>query len=62
MKVYVVLIDYADQRPTSVFGVYKQFHTAYQDECRLKKMWRFLRGDDNMIKVRIIDQEVTKER
>lgn len=59
MKVYVILVDYADQRPTKVYGVYKQYHHAYQEERRILNIAETLWGG-NQIKVRIIDQEVTE--
>ena len=59
MKVYVILVDYADQSPTKVFGVYKQYNTAYQEERRLKKIVKTL-WDDNQINTRIMAQEVTE--
>ena len=59
MKVYVILVDYADQRPTKVYGVYKQYRTAYQEERRLKKIAESLWGG-NQIDTRIVDQEVTE--
>lgn len=59
MKVYVILIDYADQHPTKVYGVYKQYRHAFQEEQRLLDISKTLWGG-NQIKVRIVDQEVTE--
>lgn len=59
MKIYVILVDYADQRPTKVYGVYKQYRNAYQEERRILNIAETLWGG-NQIKVRIIDQEVTE--
>lgn len=59
MKVYVVLVDYRSGRDTKVYGVYKQYRHAYQEEQRLldisKTLW-----DGDQIKVRIVNQEVTE--
>ena len=59
MKVYVILVDYADQRPTKVYGIYKQYRNAYQEERRILNIAETLWGG-NQIKVRIIDSEVTE--
>ena len=59
MKVYVVLVDYRDGRDSLVYGLYKQYRHAYQEEQRLLRIGESLWGGD-MIKVRIIDQEVTE--
>lgn len=57
MKVYVVLVDYRNDR-TKVYGVYKQYRHAYQEEQRLLNIVDILSGD--RIKVRIVEQEVTE--
>lgn len=59
MKVYVILVDYADQRPTKVYGVYKQYRHAFQEEQRLLDIDKTLWGEGR-IKARIIDSEVTE--
>ena len=59
MKVYVVLVDYRSGRDTKVYGVYKQYRHAYQEEQRLLNIAETLWGGDQ-IKVRIVDQEVTE--
>lgn len=59
MKVYVILVDYADQRPTKVYGIYKQYRHAFQEEQRLLDIDKALWGEDR-IKVRIVDSEVTE--
>lgn len=59
MKIYVVLVDYYDGRDSLVYGLYKQYRHAYQEEQKLLHIGKSLWGD-NMIKVRIIDQEVTE--
>ena len=59
MKVYVILVDYADQRPTKVYGIYKQYRNAYQEERRILNIAETLWGG-NQIKVRIVDSEVTE--
>lgn len=59
MKVYVVLVDYCSGRDTKVYGVYKQYRHAYQEEQRLLDISKTLWGSDQ-IKVRIVDQEVTE--
>lgn len=62
MKVYVVLIDYRSSRDIKaygVYGVYKQYRHALQEEQRLldisKTLW-----DNDQIDVQIIGQEVTE--
>lgn len=57
MKVYVILVDYRNDR-TKVYGVYKQYRHAYQEEQRLLNIVDILSGD--RIKVRIVEQEVTE--
>lgn len=59
MKVYIVLIDYKNGYDTKVYGVYKQYRHAYQEEQRLLNITDTLWSGDQ-IKVRIIDQEVTE--
>ena len=59
MKVYVVLVDYKSGRDTKVYGVYKQYRHAFQEEQRLLDIGETLWGGDQ-IKVRIVDQEVTE--
>lgn len=59
MKVYVILIDYKSGRATKVYGVYKQYRHALQEEQRLLDIGKTLWGGDQ-IKVRIIDAEVTE--
>ena len=59
MKVYVILVDYRDGRDSLVYGVYKQYRHAYQEEQRLLHIGEALWGG-NQIKVRIIDAEVTE--
>ena len=62
MKVYVVLIGYhsgRDIKAYGVYGVYKQYRHALQEEQRLLDIDKTLWGGDQ-IKVRIIDAEVTE--
>lgn len=59
MKIYVVLVDYRDGRDSKVYGVYKQYRHAYQEEQRLLNIGETLWGG-NQIKVRIVDAEVTE--
>lgn len=59
MKVYVVLVDYKSGQDTKVYGVYKQYRHAYQEEQRLLNIADTLWGGDQ-IKVRIADSEVTE--
>ena len=59
MKVYVVLVDYKDGRDTKVYGVYKQYRHAFQEEQRLLNIGETLWGG-NQIKVRIVGTEVTE--
>lgn len=59
MKVYVVLVDYMSGRDTKVYGVYKQYRHAFQEEQRLLDLGKTLWGEDQ-IKVRIVNAEVTE--
>lgn len=59
MKIYVVLVDYRDGRDSKVYGAYKQYRHAYQEEQRLLNIGKTLWGG-NQIKVRIVDAEVTE--
>lgn len=59
MKIYIVLIDYKDGRNTKVYGTYKQYRHAFQEEQRLLNIGETLWGG-NQIKVRIVDAEVTE--
>ena len=59
MKVYVVLIDYYNGRDTKVYGAYKNYRHAFQEEQRLLNIGETLWGG-NQIKVRIVDTEVTE--
>lgn len=59
MKVYVVLIDYKSGCDTKVYGIYKQYRHAFQEEQRLLDIGKTLWGSDQ-IKVRIVDAEVTE--
>lgn len=59
MKIYVVLVDYRDGRDSIVYGLYKQYRHAYQEEQRLLDIGKTLWGGDQ-IKVRIVDAEVTE--
>ena len=59
MKVYIVLVDYINGQDTKVYGVYKQYRHAFQEEQRLLDIGKTLWGEDQ-IKVRIINSEVTE--
>lgn len=59
MKIYIILVDYMNGQDTKVYGVYKQYRHAYQEEQRLLDIDKTLWGG-NQIKIRIIDQEVTE--
>lgn len=59
MKVYVVLVDYKNGRDTKVYGIYKQYRHAFQEEQRLLDISETLWGGDQ-IKVRIVNSEVTE--
>jgi hypothetical protein len=59
MKVYIVLVDYMSGRDTKVYGVYKQYRHAFQEEQRLLDIGKTF-CDKDQIKVRIINSEVTE--
>ena len=59
MKVYVVVVDYRDGRDSQVYGVYKQYRHAYQEEQRLLEVSQNVFNSE--IKVRILGpQEITE--
>lgn len=59
MKVYIILVDYMSGQDTKVYGVYKQYRHAFQEEQRLLDIDKTLWGEGR-IKVRIVDSEVTE--
>ncbi len=59
MKVYIILVDYMSGQDTKVYGVYKQYRHAFQEEQRLLDIDKTLWGEGR-IKARIIDSEVTE--
>ncbi len=60
MKVYVVLVDYKSGRDTKVYGVYKQYRHARQEALRLLNVSKDIGIFDNIINVRVVDEEVTE--
>lgn len=59
MKVYVVVVDYRDGRDSQVYGVYKQYRYAYQEEQRLLEVGRNVFNSE--IKVRILGPQEVSE-
>ena len=59
MKVYVVVVDYRDGRDSQVYGVYKQYRHAYQEEQHVLSLGKDFFNSE--IKVRIVGPQEVSE-